>query len=149
MAILHLSAAAPPPSPTAPSPACPQLAPTLLPELLLIVRTDEYGPSLQRRALSILHCVVGTLHVLTSSHPKEVRALVAAMAADWFAEFSRLLGKPLGADVSVWAAVLGCACGGRGSGAEHGYCMRDPGLLSFAERRTAASSSAEQEGSGS
>ncbi len=87
-------------------PACPpslprmQIAPMLLPELLLIVRHDEYGAQLQRRALSILHCIVGVLHLLTASHAKEVRALVGAILGDWFAEFARQLAKPLGTQVS-------------------------------------------------
>ena len=76
---------------------CPsQIAPLLLPELLLIVRHDEYGETLQRKALAILHVIIGVLHMLTSNHPKEVRALVAALVGDWFAEFARILAKPLG-----------------------------------------------------
>lgn len=47
-----------------------QIAPLLLPELLVIVQRDEYGETLQRKALAILHCIVGVMHMLTDSHPK-------------------------------------------------------------------------------
>lgn len=37
------------------------IAPALLPELLEILRSDEYGAALQRKALSILHTVLEVL----------------------------------------------------------------------------------------
>lgn len=37
------------------------IAPALLPELLAILKSDEYGAALQRRALSILHTILEVL----------------------------------------------------------------------------------------
>ena len=41
------------------------IAPTLLPELLTILRDADggYGPALQRKALDILHTILGVLLV--------------------------------------------------------------------------------------
>jgi hypothetical protein len=39
------------------------VAPALLPELLAILRGEEYGGALRRRALSILHTVLEVLQV--------------------------------------------------------------------------------------
>lgn len=108
---LHASNLTRPSSPASPL----QISPILLPELLHIVQHDEYGATLQRRALSILHVIVGALHLLTSSHPKEVRAQVAAMAGDWFDQFARLLAQPLGAHVSAWSANALAVCGCMGA----------------------------------
>lgn len=39
------------------------IAPALLPELLAILRVDEFGAGLQRRALAILHTILEVLQV--------------------------------------------------------------------------------------
>jgi hypothetical protein len=39
------------------------ISPALMPELLCILRSDEYGPSLQRKALTILHTILEVLQV--------------------------------------------------------------------------------------
>lgn len=39
------------------------IAPALLPELLAILQSDEYGPALQQKALAILHTVLEVLQV--------------------------------------------------------------------------------------
>lgn len=86
-----------------------QITPTLLPELLLLVRHEGYGQQLQRRALSILHCLLGVLHMMAGSHLGEVKAMVAGLAADWFPEFAKILATPLGAqDVGGWGVKMEC-----------------------------------------
>lgn len=55
------------------------MAPSLLPELLLIVRGDEYGAGLQRRALAILHVVVQVMHTMAGSSREQVGVLRPVM----------------------------------------------------------------------
>lgn len=47
----------------APPPQIMAIAPALLPELLAILRSDEYGAPLQRKALAILHTILEVLQV--------------------------------------------------------------------------------------
>lgn len=54
------------------------MAPRLLPELLLIVRQDDYGAALQRKVLAIVHVVVGVLHTMAGSAKEQVGAGVPA-----------------------------------------------------------------------
>eukprot|EP00887_Chlorella_sp_A99_P007628 scaffold20.g7628.t1 len=75
-----------------------QITPTLLPELLQIVRNDEYGAGLQRKALSLVHVIGGVLHTLAGGaagggQQQQVKAVVSSMLADWFPELLRLLGS--------------------------------------------------------
>ena len=68
-----------------------QIAPALLPELLQIVRDDDYGAGLQRKALAIVNTIVGVLHTVAGSVPAQAKGVVAGMAADWFPAFTHIL----------------------------------------------------------
>lgn len=53
----------PPCAARSPPPQIMAIAPALLPELLAILRSDEYGAALQRKALTILHTILEVLQV--------------------------------------------------------------------------------------
>ncbi|KAI3434732.1 hypothetical protein D9Q98_002793 [Chlorella vulgaris] len=80
------------------------ISPALMPELLCILRSDEYGPSLQRKALTILHTILEVLQELASGATlADVKQLLGIILPGWLAEFGRLLSKPLDPnDSSSW-----------------------------------------------
>ncbi|KAL4441799.1 hypothetical protein ABPG77_003715 [Micractinium sp. CCAP 211/92] len=86
------------------------IAPALLPELLAILRSDEYGATLQRKALAILHTILEVLQELASGATlADVKALLNTVLPPWLAEFARLLGKPLSAnDAESWGLHMEC-----------------------------------------
>ncbi|PRW57646.1 importin-9 isoform X1 [Chlorella sorokiniana] len=86
------------------------IAPALLPELLGILRSDEYGPALQRKALSILHTILEVLQELSSGATlAAVKQLFTSALPGWLAEFARLLSKPLRAEEpESWGARMEC-----------------------------------------
>ncbi|KAL4434017.1 hypothetical protein ABPG75_000458 [Micractinium tetrahymenae] len=86
------------------------IAPALLPELLAILRSDEYGAPLQRKALTILHTILEVFQELASGATlAAVKSVLTSILPSWLAEFARLLSKPLSADdAESWGVHMEC-----------------------------------------
>ncbi|GAQ87921.1 Putative importin 9 [Klebsormidium nitens] len=77
----------------------PRVIAVLFPELLAIVSSgDAYDPSIQRRALSIVHSCIATLGLMSGVYLKETRDLLAPIIPAWLDQFARLLAMPLAAE---------------------------------------------------
>lgn len=77
-----------------------QVAQVLFPALLAIVSSPgEYGPSVRRRALQIVHSMAVMLAGVRSSIDRESSAAIAALLDAWFQPFCAILSQPTTAHV--------------------------------------------------
>lgn len=80
---------------------CMQVAQALFPALLAIVNSpSEYGASVRRRALQIVHSMAVMLAGVQSSADKESSKAIGALLDAWFQPFCVMLSQPTTAHVS-------------------------------------------------
>lgn len=85
-----------------------QVAQVLLPGLLVIASSQEYGAGVRRKALSIAHSLANALSSKQSPTDKATRHGLGNLLEAWMAPVSALLREPISGQVSREGPIYMC-----------------------------------------
>ena len=77
----------------------------MLPGLLVIASSQEYGPGVRRKALSIAHSLAGSLSSKQSPADRDTRHTLGTLLEAWLAPICAILREPISGQVRSTQAL--------------------------------------------